>query len=72
MTQLAWEHREILVGYAIPIKKKRNQKNQPKNFNHRILGTASSGLQWLLQEQNSNFSSVFKQQFCKGWAERIL
>lgn len=64
MTQLAWEHREIVVGYAIPIKQ--NQKNQPKNFNDRILDTASGGLQWLLQENSSDFSSGFKQQFCKG------
>lgn len=45
---------------------KKNQKNRPKNFNHRILDTASGGLQWLLQENSSNFSSGFKQQFYKG------
>ena len=30
MTQLAWEHREILVGYAIPIKKKEKKKTTQK------------------------------------------
>ena len=43
-----------------PLKKKKKKK-QRKSFNHRILGTASGGLQWLLQEKNSKFSSVFKQ-----------
>jgi len=71
MTQLDWEQREILVGWALLIKKKK-KSNEQHNFNHRILGRASSGLQWLLQEQNANFSSVFKCQFCKEWAERIL
>lgn len=32
MTQLAWEHREILVGYAIPIKEKKFQKTNPKTL----------------------------------------
>lgn len=63
---LLWWHSWIenreksLCVKLFPLEKKKKKKTNPQHFNHRILGTASGGLQSLLQEQNANFSFVFK------------